>query len=139
MGHRLIDHTADIGVEVEAGSREELFASMTEAFADCLTDPATVEERTERRFSVEAEDLESLAVEWLGELLYAFDVDRQLFRSAEVELEGSSALRLRATARGEAYDPSRHPIKVLIKGVTYHALEVRRRDGRWWGRIIFDV
>jgi len=31
-------------------------------------------------------------------------------------------------------------VKVLVKGVTYHALEVTRRaGGGWYGRVIFDI
>jgi SHS2 domain-containing protein len=57
-----------------------------------------------------------------------------------VEEAAGGALRLAATARGETYDPERHPIKVLIKGITYHGLEVvEGADGRWRARVIFDI
>ena len=96
----------------------------------------------ERRFAVEAADAEALLVDWLGDLLYAFEVDSLLFHDAAVEVEEDSdgRFRLAARARGERYDPARHPIKVLVKAATYHGLEVRRDDGGGWhGRVIFDI
>lgn len=142
MTYRFLDHTADVAVELAAPTLGELFAEALAAFTDTVTELDRVAAGAERRFAVEAGDVESLLVDWLGELLYAFEVDRLLFRQAEVEVaevEGGR-LRLGARVRGEAYDPDRHPIKVLVKAVTYHGLEVREVDGGGWlGRVIFDI
>jgi SHS2 domain-containing protein len=79
-------------------------------------------------------------VEWLGELVYRFEVDGLLFRNAEVRIEESGGrFRLAARARGEPYDTGRHPLEVQVKGVTYHELRVERRDGEWVGRVVLDI
>jgi SHS2 domain-containing protein len=46
---------------------------------------------------------------------------------------------LKAVARGDIFDPSRHRFKTEIKAVTYHQVEVKEVDGKWEGRVIFDV
>jgi SHS2 domain-containing protein len=46
---------------------------------------------------------------------------------------------LKALARGEIFDPSRHRFKTEIKGVTYHQVEVRQKDRGWEGRVVFDL
>jgi SHS2 domain-containing protein len=139
---RFLDHTADVGAEITAASRDELFAEAAKALLETIVDPATVRPSLQRSFELSAPDLETLLVDWLSELVYVFDVDRQLFADAEVSVtEGEGGeQRLTAVARGEPYDPSRHPMRVLVKAVTHHALEVTcRPDGTWFARVIFDI
>jgi SHS2 domain-containing protein len=109
--YRFLDHTADVAVELRAPTRDELFADALVAFTDTTTDPATVTPREAVRIEVEADDAESLLVEFLDELVYRFEVDGMLFREAEVTIaehgEGEDgSLRLAAEARGEPYDPA---------------------------------
>lgn len=143
--HRFIDHTADVAVEIRAPTRDALFADALAAFTDTVTDPAEIHPDLTIRLEVAADDAEGLMIEWLGELVYRFDVDGLLFSAARVEIEDvttptSRGLRLIADARGETYDEARHPLKVQVKGVTYHDLEVRRdAGGGWLARVIFDI
>ncbi|HUP42546.1 MAG TPA: archease [Thermoanaerobaculia bacterium] len=139
--HEFTSHTADVAVELRAASREALFAEALVAFTDTVTDPKRVEPAGEYELEVEARDLESLLVEWLGELVYRFEVDGLLFREAAVAIgDGPEGLRLTARARGESYDEERHPLKVLVKGVTYHELAVREEaGGGWFARVVLDI
>jgi SHS2 domain-containing protein len=143
--YRFLDHTADVAVELRAPTRDELFADALVAFTDTTTDPATVTPREAVRIEVAAEDAESLLVEFLDELVYRFEVDGMLFREAEVTIAehgeaGDGSLHLTAEARGEPYDPGRHPSRVHVKAITWHGLEVRREPGgSWLGRVIFDI
>lgn len=142
MAYEFFDHTADVAVELRSPTREELFAEALVAFTDTLTDPARVGRDEVHGLEVAAEDLPGLMVEWLGELVYRFEVDGLLFSGAEVAIEeGEGGLRLVAKARGESYDEEKHPLEVQVKGVTYHRLEVREEGGGggWFGRVIFDI
>lgn len=140
MPYEFTSHTADVAVELRAVSREALFADALVAFTDTVTDPAAVAPEEAHDLSAEAEDLESLMVEWLGELVYRFEVDGLLFRDAEVRLEEAGGrFRLAARARGEPYDTDRHPLEVQVKGVTYHELRVEKADDGWVGRVVFDI
>jgi SHS2 domain-containing protein len=134
---RVLDHTGDLGILVYGGNLEELFANAGEAFFDIITDLGRVREDKEKTIRVENSNLEDLMVNWLGELLYLHDVDGLLFKSFSIdELLGG---RLKARARGEAFQEERHVIKTEIKAVTYHQLQVQEERGRWMARIIFDV
>ena len=140
MSYEFIDHTADVAVELRARSREELYAEALRAFTDTVTALDEVDDDSEKTLSVEAEGLDELMVEWLGELVYRFDVDGLLFARAEVEIEeGERGLCLTARTHGESYDEERHPLKVEVKGVTYHDLLVEEGDGGWRGRVVFDI
>lgn len=145
MPHEFLDHTADVAVEVRADGRAELFAEALRAFTDTLTPVDGVGTGESRHLSLTAPDLEELMVLWLEELLFVFEVDSLLFAGAEVTVEeGPEGFVLAAAVHGELYDPERHPLKVLIKGVTYHALAVEETPPEeggegWRAHVIFDI
>lgn len=141
MSITFLDHTADVAFEVAAPSLDDVFAEAARALLETVTDPGTVRASLHRSFELAAPDLETLLVDWLGELIYVFEVDRQLFADAAVTVtEADGAPRLEAVARGEPYAPDRHPIRVQVKAVTYHRLEVAcRPDGTWTARVVFDI
>lgn len=70
MEFRIVEHTADIGIEVEAGSLEELFAGAAAGMFSIIVDPETVTAVISRDITLHAADLEELMFAWLNELLY---------------------------------------------------------------------
>jgi SHS2 domain-containing protein len=139
MSYRLLDHTADLALEIAARTRAGLFAEAAAGFTDCLVERSAVRERDRRPLAVAAADDELLLVEWLAELLHAFETDGFLARRAEVSMEDHDRHELSAVLHGERYDPERHGLRVLIKGVTYHALQVCRGEDGWTARVVFDI
>ena len=67
--HRPLEHTADVGIEVEAPSREELFAEAAVALGDTITPREGVGLLLARELTVEAEGEELLLVDFLNEVL----------------------------------------------------------------------
>ena len=108
---------------------------MTEA----MTTAAHVEPRISEDISLESPELDLLLVDWLSELLFRFETSSFLVSRAVVELVTTDVYRLGARVEGETLDPARHPVKVLLKAVTYHALEVRQEGDRWIAQVIFDI
>ena len=143
MPYRFLDHTADVAVEVRAETLDGLFVEALRAFTDTVTEVDGVGVGKAVRVEVEAGDLEGLLVEWLGELVYLFDVDRVLFREGVVEVRevGEGGWRLVGEVRGEVWEEGRHVEKVHVKAVTWHGLEVREVEGGagWLGRVVFDI
>ena len=139
MPYRVLDHTADLALEITAPTRADLYQEAAAGFTDCLVELSGIEERGQRRFAVAAGDGELLLVEWLAELLHAFETDGFLARRAEVVVSEGNGAALTAVAFGEHHDPERHPLRVLIKGVTYHALRVHRDAGGWTAHVVFDI
>jgi SHS2 domain-containing protein len=134
---RTIEHTADIGIEVEADNLSELFEGVAAAMFSLIVDPDTVRQTVERELSLESGDLEELLFMWLNELLFVLYADGLLFSGFKVKDIGED--RLVATATGEKLDPQRHRLDEEIKAATYHEMMVERRDDGWKARVIFDV
>jgi len=133
----ILDHTGDIGIIVYGRDLNELFFNAGRAFTSLLTNLNRIRTTLDRTIVLESKNLEELMVAWLGELLYLFDAKALLFR--KFYLEKVNRYSLRATARGELFQPERHLLKREIKAVTYHQVKVENKDGRWQGRIIFDL
>jgi SHS2 domain-containing protein len=135
--YRLIDHTADVGIEVFAGSLPELFENAAFSMFHLMAHLDSVSPAGEFSFSLEEEAIDDLLRSWLSELLYHFDVDKLIFSRFKVEeLAGG---KLKAKAFGEAYDVKRHELSLEIKAVTYHQLKVEKLKGFWGARVIFDI
>jgi SHS2 domain-containing protein len=133
---QFINHTADVGIRVEAPTLEDLFETAGLAFTELVTSAKSLDCSVERRFKLEEDDIETLLVSWLQELLYLLDTEELVFARFQVKLH---ALSLEATAWGEVFDPDRHTIKTEIKAVTYHQLEVAKSDQGWQAQFIFDI
>jgi SHS2 domain-containing protein len=134
--YRELEHTADIGIELVAPTRLELFRRATLALADLLVALSSVATSEARTVQVTGHDDSALMHDLLTELLYLFVTERFIWREAQVS-EGEHVLC--ANIRGEEFRPDRHELRREIKAVTYHQLSVEHVNDEWRARIIFDV
>ena len=141
MPFTYMDHTGDVGIELEADSLEQLYTEASLAFIDIVTDPNLLQSRESVEVCAQAETATDLLLHWLEELVFLFDTRGFLAKPKKLTISKTSGgeLRLDANLEGEEIDLSRHPIRVQVKAVTYHQLEVRRDAERWLGRVIFDI
>jgi len=136
--YEVFDHTADLGLRIEADDLPSLFAEAGRALlAATVVDVDSVRPAESVEVQLEADRLDDLLRDWLAELLYRFQAEKMLFVDFDVVLNGA---RLKAAARGEPIDPDRHEIEGELKAVTYHGLKVERRDdGTWQAEVIVDT
>ncbi len=135
--YEIFDHTADMGVRVFGRTVEEVFVNAAYALFDQWTDLRKVRKQISQEISVQGSDREDLLIRWLGELLFLGESRGFLFKEFTIRHLDSTSLK--AVARGEIFDPSRHRFKAEIKAVTYHQTEVKEVDGKWEGRVILDI
>jgi SHS2 domain-containing protein len=141
-GVRPLEHTADVGLEVEADAPVELFRRAALGMTHLLLDhvPRPREDGQLRHLSLRSSDLPDLLREWLREVLHLHESEG--FALTSMDLTLSEGWELSAELLG-VIDPT-VPIRE-IKGVTLHGLraELRERDDtggpEWYGRVIFDV
>jgi SHS2 domain-containing protein len=128
----LLDHTGDIGIEVRAPSLEALFADAALALFEILARRPPDPRGTRESLPIPAGDPAEALRDFLAELLYRFSVERKMYVGFA---PGSGTVE----ADWEPYDAARHPLGTELKAVTWHQLAVTRKDGAWFGRVIFDV
>ena len=157
MAWQVFDHTADLGIRVEAATLPALFEEAARALAALLVEePEAVPECREEAFALRAGDPADLLFDWLHELLVAFELRRVLLSRTEVALEEPPAeagpgrgpgagpwagvgAALRARAWGAPYDPERHRPAREVKAITYHGLDLRREADGWVAEVVVDV
>jgi SHS2 domain-containing protein len=133
----IIDHTADIGIIAYGTDVKELFSNAALALFSLITEPASVEERLHLDLEVSSEDIDSLLVEWLNELIYLFDAKHILF--SRFDIKSLTHNELKATCYGESFDPMKHKIKIGVKAATYHMLKLDKNGDGCKAQIIFDI
>lgn len=140
MPYEFFPHTGDIGVRLWGASLEELMRSAALAFTDAVVDLASVRTLEVEHIGCRAAAPDLLLQGFLAELLYQFDAHGRLVRDADVVVgRDGRGWTLDATTRGEPIDADRHAIRLLVKGVTYHALSVVETPEGWRGTVILDV
>jgi SHS2 domain-containing protein len=129
-----IDHTADAGIRAYGRTPSEIFESAAAGMFALIADLDRVKPVGEEEIRLAAEDLPSLLVAWLSELLFLHETQNLLFVKFKVRVRGT---KLDARAWGERIDKKRHELKLAIKAVTYHRLSVDVENGV--AEVIFDV
>ena len=141
MSFRFLDHTADIGVEVEGETLADLFRQGAAALLSLLTDRTAVTASRTREIRIEGADPTDLWINYLREILYLFNGEGFLVQEVGEMTFSRSAVGFLLSARcsGEIYDPRRHLLATEVKAVTYHHAEVAETPGGWRGVFIVDV
>jgi SHS2 domain-containing protein len=135
--YEVFSHTADAGLRVTAANPNDLLADAGRGLCSLIVaDVATVRPVEQRHFRIEGTNLAYLLIDWLNELLFAFESQRLLLSQFEVSVDASG---LTATAMGETVDERRHALAHEVKAVTYHGLLVEQRDGSWVAEVILDI
>ena len=132
---QLIEHTADTGLVAYGNNLAEAFANAAYGLFSIIAELNKVRVVESRLMEVSAEDAEGLLFNWLNHLIYVFEVERLLFK--RFDISEFTENNLKATCRGEKYDPSRHRLKLGVKSATYHMLKVDGEKNRV--QLIFDV
>jgi len=135
--YKLLNHTADIGIEVWGKTKKELFANTVESMFDLIVDLTGINNVNEKVVAIKGADAEDLLVNFLREALYLFNGKRWLVKKCKIlEL---TAGQIVAQLQGEPYDSDKHQLKKEIKAVTYHGLSIKKTARGWKGKVIFDV
>jgi SHS2 domain-containing protein len=142
--YKLLDHTADLGIEITGRTKRELFANAAFALFDILIQDTDNKGKAGRKTgervkirTVSGADVEDLLINFLRELLYLFN--GMGFVVNQGMIADCSMKRLVVKLTVEPYDPKRHLIKTELKAVTYHGLAVEKTKKGWKARVIFDV
>jgi len=132
---RLLEHTADMGIEAQAASCEELFVQAAKGLLSLLA--GSTESMKPVRvitFEVTAGDVEELLVVWLNELLYLIQTKGMWPQEIALTDIKPDSLEARLSVVPMTGDPQRE-----IKAATYHHLMVSCRQGLWRARVYLDL
>ena len=135
--YEFFEHTADLGLRVRAPTLEQLFHDAAVGLFAMVVEAIPRDDAACRReFSIRGTRHDYLLFDWLNELLFVFDTERQLLSDFRISFERGG---LTASALARPLDVSRHrPIRE-VKAITYHELRVESIEGGWIAELIVDI
>ena len=131
-----------MGIKASGNSKEEAFSEAARAMFNLMVDIKDIEEKKEAKVEVEAEDLASLFVAWLNELLSLKDIKGFIFGNFKVEsiVETNGIIKLVGCAYGEPLNEAKHELKTEVKAATYSGLKCKEGDnGLFFCQCLLDV
>jgi len=136
-GYRILEHTADVGIEAWGETRERAFEQAAWGLAEILGAKAESRGRApaHARVAASGSDTGAVLVDFLNELLLLHEtrevafVDVRVTRMSDSELEADVDV---VPLEGETETTG-------VKAATYHRLEVGETPEGWRARVYLDV
>ena len=124
MLRKNFEHTADIGIEVEASNLSEAFEEVSLSFSEIITGGNLPKFIVSQEVNLEADNLDSLLVDFMSYLIVLFDTDFFITGSANLAISQNHNFSLKGNLMGEIYNQDKHGYGVEIKAISYHLLLV---------------
>jgi len=131
-----MDHTADIGIVAYGNDLVTLFSNAAAGMLSLISKSGGHVYDVTRTISLEAEDNETLLIEWLNELLYIIYTEKLVLHGFDIVIDEG---RLTAECAGQKLKQGGLVITREIKAATYHDLEITYKEGIYSAKIIFDI
>ncbi len=136
--YEYLEHTADMGLLVRGKNLSDLLKNAAQGLFETIAVVDTIDEADSVEIHLTAESVEDLFVGWLDELIFQHETKEIFFKRADIK--DCSETEVSATVYGEPTNFDKHEVYTEIKSVTYHQLQVERRnDNSWFAQVIFDL
>jgi SHS2 domain-containing protein len=133
-GHRFLEHTGEVQIQVRAGSLADLLAEAGRALAALQLRSGTGGAAGPwRELELRATDRTALLVDWLNELIYRAETDREV--ATEFDVHEAIDTVVRAAIRGVRVEQP----PALVKAATLHRARVDPVAGGMEADVILDV
>lgn len=131
----LLEHPADIKLRFYGENLEQLFANAALGMMEFLFGEEVFTKTkitSHEKISIEADNVETLLVNWLSEILYLCNVKKSAYLHFSFEMIDTTKI-IADVSSGKAVAEDD------IKAVTYHELKIERINSGWVGDVVFDV
>ncbi len=132
---KILSHTADLKIRVFGKDKKEVFKNaLIGMFKGARYERESKSQESEVKVEIKSQDLASLLVDFLSEVLYLSEVKHEVYYDIRFKKFFNKGLE------GILLGKKLKRIGTQVKGVTYHDLDIHQReDGTWQATILFDV
>lgn len=134
LKYTIIDHEADIGLEIYGRNLEELFTNAAEGLFHLIIEGDDIRPEKGKRLKIVKDG--ELLINFLNELLYLWDTEGFIPKEFSIKIEDET---VKGNVIGGLFDPTRLRVKQEIKAVTYHRFSLTEEKGIYKARIILDL
>lgn len=127
MAYTFLEHTADIGIEVIAPDLKQAFIESILGLLELIFNKSFKDFEIKNGFEfleIESNDLESLFVDTLNEVLFLIDSRKIIPLKPEITEMSNNSLKLKYNPMN--FDYLEFPVQMYVKAVTYHQLEINQ-------------
>ncbi len=133
--YKFFSTTADMGMEVFGKDISEIFINSAKGMFNLISSSKEFEPKEEYKIKVKGESWEELFFKWLSELLFYYDAYKIYF--VDFQILKINPFEIEAVIKGEKIKDKK--IEREIKAVTYHNLEISRKNDMWEAKVLFDL
>lgn len=139
---KFLEHTADVKIKAWGDTCKEAFEQAALALQATISPEIDrIALKTKKKIEVTAEDQEALLFDFLSEFLYIFDVEKLIFGEIRVNTleKHDDNLSLKATLKGEKFDPEKHEIGTEVKAITYSYMKIEEKKDITEIEVVLDI
>ncbi len=133
MKYEVLSHTADLKIKAYGKDEKELFSNALLGMSENMK-PELKEEKSEREIEVASLDKAALLVDFLNEVLYLSQTNKEAFFKVDFSEFSETSLKGRISGK------KAKKFGEDIKAATYHNLNIRQKQNKLWeATILFDI
>ena len=131
--YEILEHKADLKIRAFGKDLKELFENaMIGMFEGAKYEGEG--RKIKKEIKVSSLDLPSLLVDFLSEVLYLSEINREIYHQIQFRKLTNKNIE------GNLFGEKLKTIGVIIRGVTYHSLEIhQKKDKTWETTVLFDI
>lgn len=131
--YKILAHPADVKVRAFGKTKERLFLNAMRGMSAVLK-VKSKKLKVKRKISVKSMDLNALLVDFLSEILYLSQVNKEVYNNVKFSKFTDTELK------GELSGNKIESFGEDIKAATYHGLEIKKnKEGLYEVTILFDI
>ncbi len=132
--YEILEHKADLKIMVFGRNKKELFENAMLGMISGLRPKIKNQRAKTKKIKIKSLDLESLLVDFLSEVLYLSQVNREIYDI--IKFKKISDTELEAELIGQKVERFGED----IKAVTYYGLDVQQKENKTWeATVLFDI
>lgn len=132
--YKILEHIADVKVQAFGKTKEELFLNAMHGMVAVLRPQIRNTKSEIRKINIKSIDLNALLVDFLNEVLYLIQMNKEVYDGVKFYKFGDQELQGKLTGQKvESFGED-------IKAVTYHGLEIiKNKKGLYQATVLFDI
>ena len=128
-----LDHMTDAFVRCKGKTLEDAFQFGAIGLVNIMYDIKNIEKRQKVSVSAEGFDLENLLFDWLEKILLLLLIDKIILVEFKININFNKQLNryiIEGYGLGDLTDLGKHELKVEIKGITYHEMNIFKDENK---------
>jgi len=136
----ILPHPSDVRVRAFGKTKEELFTNAMKGMSAVLQSRAISNSKQAiRNIKMKSVDFNALLVDFLSEVLYLIQTNKEIYNEIKFEKFGPSTSSGQIALEAELFGNKVESFGEDIKAVTHHNLKIENKNNLYEATILFDI